>query len=256
MILKSSNKIPDLVTSGTGFVGIRIPNNQDTLKLIESSNIPITGPSANKFARASPTTPSHVEYDFKDQQILTSPDYILNSNNNSCPTIGIESTIIKIENTNQINISRLGFITVDNLKDVLGKNININNMFKKSNDKVISSGQFIKHYTVNCKTYLVKTNRNIMLEELPIIDNIAIIDIGKKKINEKIDYYDNLSEDNDIITSLSNYYSKLRDFEIFNNNCNIVVLYIIVDINIQNKIYDSLVDRIYRSSSGNILNLI
>ena len=67
---------------------------------------------------------------------------------------------------------------------------------------------------------------------------------------------DNLSEDNDIITSLSNYYSKLTDFEIFNNNGNIVVLYIIVDINIQNKIYDSLVDRIYRSSSGNILNLI
>ena len=95
-----------------------------------------------------------------------------------------------------------------------------------------------------------------MLKELPIKENIAIIDIGKKKINEKIDYYDNLSKDNDIRTSLSNYYSKLRDFEIFNSNSNILVLYIIVDVNIQNKIYDSLVDRIYRTSSGNVLNLI
>tara|TARA_A100001015_G_C15001582_1_gene718745 strand:- start:753 stop:1772 length:1020 start_codon:yes stop_codon:yes gene_type:complete len=257
IIMKSSNKIPDLVTSGTGFVGIRIPNNQDTLKLIELSNIPIVGPSANKFAHVSPTTPSHVEYDFKDQQILTNPVYILNSEKITSPKIGIESTIIKLESINEVNILRLGFITMDNLNDVLGNKVNIyiNKMFKKTNDNVSSSGQFIKHYTVNCKTYLVKTNRNIMLEELPIQDNIAVIDIGKKKINEKIDYYDNLSEDNDIRTSLSNYYSKLRNFEIYNSNFKIVVLYIIVDVNIQNKIYDSLVDRIYRTSSGNILNL-
>lgn len=257
IVLKSTEKIPNLVTSGTGFVGIRIPNNQDTLKLIELSNIPIVGPSANKFTHVSPTDPKHVEYDFKDQKILRNPVYILNSSTLN-QKIGIESTIIKIENINKINILRLGFITLDNLKNVLNPNIDvsINNMFKNSNDKVISSGQFIKHYTVNCKTFLVKTNRNILLEELPIKENIAVIDIGKNKINKKIDYYDNLSEDGDIKISLSSYYSKLRDFELYNRTGNIVVLYIIVDNRIKDKIYDSLIDRIFRTSSGNIINLI
>ena len=90
LILRASDKIPKSVTANSEFIGIRIPNNQDALKLIELSNLPIAAPSANKFSHVSPTTALHVENDFINQTILDSPIYIINSDYQS--EIGIEST--------------------------------------------------------------------------------------------------------------------------------------------------------------------
>ena len=43
--------------AGTGFVGLRCPNNKIALKLIKLSGVPIAAPSANKFGHISPSTP-------------------------------------------------------------------------------------------------------------------------------------------------------------------------------------------------------
>ena len=171
--------------------------------------------------------------------------------------IGIESTIIKFDSENNVSILRPGFVTVSNLRLILGNDINVttNIKYKNNNQMPDSSGQFIKHYAINCHTMMIKVSRKIRLEELPIKDNIAIIDIGSKKIKEDIAYYDNLSEHRNLKLALYSYYEKLRNFELFNKNNNIKVLYIIVDIRIKDDMYMSLVDRIYRTSSGNILNL-
>ena len=120
---------------------------------------------------------------------------------------------------------------------------------------VESSGQFIKHYATNCETFLVLTDKKITLNDLPVTDYIAVLDIGEKKINDRVLYYDNLTEDNNINDALKNYYVKLREFELFNFENKVNKLYIIVDKTIKNQIYESLIDRIYRTSSGNIINL-
>lgn len=65
LILKSSKSVPDLITAGTGFIGIRIPDSELAISLIKNSNIPIAAPSANKFGCISPTLISHVEKNFK-----------------------------------------------------------------------------------------------------------------------------------------------------------------------------------------------
>jgi L-threonylcarbamoyladenylate synthase len=52
------------VTAGTGYVGIRMPNNEIALNLIKTSGLPIAAPSANKFGHVSPTKASHVFNDF------------------------------------------------------------------------------------------------------------------------------------------------------------------------------------------------
>ena len=90
MVVKANmTVIPSLVTAETGFVGIRMPNNEITLDLIRTSGIALAGPSANKFGHVSPTKPEHVYSDFhKDSEVL-----ILDGG--AC-SFGIESTVLKL----------------------------------------------------------------------------------------------------------------------------------------------------------------
>lgn len=71
MVAKSNPEIiPDLVTAGTGFVGVRIPNHEVAIKLIQAAGKPIAAPSANKFGHVSPTKAEHVAKDFKDDEVF------------------------------------------------------------------------------------------------------------------------------------------------------------------------------------------
>ena len=123
-----------------------------------------------------------------------------------------------------------------------------------------SSGQSIKHYATSCHTILLSPTRNILLDDLPIKEDIAIIDIGETCCNLKgnVKYYDNLSYNSDVDEMMVNFYSKLRDFELYYLNDDIKVLYLVnnkKEETIISKIhkYNSLYDRMYRSASGNNL---
>ena len=48
------------VTPGQETVAIRMPDNPETLALIEATGIPLVGPSANKSGKPSPTAVEHV----------------------------------------------------------------------------------------------------------------------------------------------------------------------------------------------------
>jgi L-threonylcarbamoyladenylate synthase len=90
MVVKSNPQfIPDLVTAGTGFVGLRMPNHPVALDLIKTSGLPIAAPSANKFGHVSPTKAEHVYDDFyADSEVLI-------IDGGSC-SFGIESTVLKL----------------------------------------------------------------------------------------------------------------------------------------------------------------
>src|SRR4051812_24589184 len=60
LILPKSSKVPDLVTSGLQYVGIRMPSHRLAQKLIEATASPLAAPSANRFGRISPTTANDV----------------------------------------------------------------------------------------------------------------------------------------------------------------------------------------------------
>jgi tRNA threonylcarbamoyl adenosine modification protein (Sua5/YciO/YrdC/YwlC family) len=81
--------IPSLVTAGTGFVGVRMPNHQVALDLIKTSGLPLAAPSANKFGHVSPSRAEHVYSDFhRDSEV-----FIIDGG--PC-SFGIESTVLKI----------------------------------------------------------------------------------------------------------------------------------------------------------------
>ena len=65
MVVKANlQKVPMMITADTGYVGLRMPNNEIALALLKESGVPIAAPSANKFGHVSPSKAEHVYNDF------------------------------------------------------------------------------------------------------------------------------------------------------------------------------------------------
>ena len=108
IILKKKNIVPDLVTANSDTVGVRMPNNEIALKLIEYSGVPIATPSANISGKPSGTDLKNIITDF--------------ANNVDCfiddgpSEIGFASTIVQV--IDEIpHILRQGSITEKQIKD-------------------------------------------------------------------------------------------------------------------------------------------
>ena len=54
LILKKTAAVPDLLTSGLPGLGIRLPENDILLQLVQAANVPITATSANRSGYATP----------------------------------------------------------------------------------------------------------------------------------------------------------------------------------------------------------
>ena len=147
LVLKKSDKIPDIITAGKDTVAVRVPNHPVTLELLKQLPFPLAAPSANPFGSISPTKPEHVERYFKNdiQQVL---------DGGSC-TNGIESTIIGFENDKPI-IYRLGALALEDIEAVVGQ-ITIKNKKEESPD---APGMLARHYAPSTRTFLVDNIAN------------------------------------------------------------------------------------------------
>ena len=109
ILLRKKDIVPDIVTSGSDMAGFRIPNHALTLQLLQQLDFPLAAPSANPFGYISPTTAAHV-----DTQLGDKIDGLLDGG--PC-SVGIESTVIQIENQSII-ILRKGGISETQLEEV------------------------------------------------------------------------------------------------------------------------------------------
>ncbi|MFN3872798.1 MAG: L-threonylcarbamoyladenylate synthase [Ignavibacterium sp.] len=148
IILKKSENVPDIVTSGLNTVGVRIPNNLFALELIKLSDTPIAAPSANKFGRTSPTSAEHVK------KYFNKVDFILDGGNT---TVGIESTIIKL-NEKGFDILRSGIITKEDIEKIVP-------YFKEELDykNVYAPGMMKSHYSPKKPFYILN---EVILERI------------------------------------------------------------------------------------------
>ena len=60
VVLKARNVLPDLLTGGTGRIGVRIPDHEIALDIIRAFDSPITATSANLSGEKDPTTRDEV----------------------------------------------------------------------------------------------------------------------------------------------------------------------------------------------------
>ncbi|HUS06877.1 MAG TPA: L-threonylcarbamoyladenylate synthase, partial [Bryobacteraceae bacterium] len=111
LVVPKQPEIPDSVTSGLNTVGLRMPAHPVALRLIQAAEVPVAGPSANRFGELSPTTAAHVYEALGD-----AVDFILDGG--PC-TVGIESTVLSLAGEQPL-LLRPGMISQSALEAVVG----------------------------------------------------------------------------------------------------------------------------------------
>ena len=116
IVFNKSDIVPDLLTSNLNTIGIRMPDNNLCLNIINKFGNPIAMSSANISDNSPDKDLNSLLIDF-DNKV----DFIVS---NEEPNNNIPSTIVKVEN-NQIRILREGSITKENIVKCFGGNINV-----------------------------------------------------------------------------------------------------------------------------------
>jgi len=111
VILKKTDKVPDLVTTGLETVAVRMPSSPVARELILAAGTPLAAPSANMFGRPSPTTAQHVIDDL-DGRI----DMVLDGGKTE---IGVESTVIEFAD-GRIYVLRPGGVDLEKIRSIVG----------------------------------------------------------------------------------------------------------------------------------------
>lgn len=151
MVLPKISNVPEIVTAGMDTVAVRIPSNPVIRKIIDLVGKPLAAPSANISGYPSPTMAQHV-IDDMNGRISAVVD------GGTC-TVGLESTVISFEGYDSVRILRPGFITPEQLGNVvddviIDKNITSNEIADVS--QVRSPGMKYKHYSPKARVILVR----------------------------------------------------------------------------------------------------
>lgn len=137
LVLPKTAQIPDEVTAGLPTVGIRMPAHPVALALIESADLPIAAPSANRFTQLSPTTAEHVRQAFGGELKM-----ILDGG----PTeVGIESTVVSFVEDEPV-LLRPGMIVLPGIRRAADP----------TEGAHASPGQHPKHYSPRTPLFLVE----------------------------------------------------------------------------------------------------
>lgn len=111
LLFPKSDRVPELVTAGSPWVALRMPDHPLTLELLNALEFPLAAPSANPFGYISPTTARHVA-----EQLGHAIPYILDGG--PC-RVGVESTILSFADETP-TILRQGGVAVEEIEALLG----------------------------------------------------------------------------------------------------------------------------------------
>lgn len=141
----------DSVTPNQKTVGIRMPNQLETLLLIEMAGFPLVGPSANLSGKPSPTAVEHVINDF-DGEIAG----VVN-NYSEFTQVGVESTVVW-PSDHRIDILRPGAVTQAMLTEATGiETIEKSSEQQISDTTIASPGVKYTHYSPAQPVKMVQT---------------------------------------------------------------------------------------------------
>ncbi len=149
VVLKAKASVPLAVRAGLPTVAVRCPAHPAARELIRAAGVPIAAPSANLSGSPSPTNARHVRDDMEGRV-----DMILDGGDSD---IGLESTIVKIEEDGSLTLLRPGAITPDDLA-AIGAKVTIADAVLgalKEGETVLSPGMKYKHYAPHTPFYLL-----------------------------------------------------------------------------------------------------
>ncbi|MGV2049501.1 L-threonylcarbamoyladenylate synthase [Agrobacterium sp. 22-209-1] len=144
--LKAGSDIHSLATAGLDTVGIRVPQGFAG-DLIRRFDRPLAAPSANSSGKISPTSAAHVEADLGQKINL-----ILDG---GAATVGVESTIVKVEEDGRVRLLRPGGVVTEDIERVAGKNLE---RPKKAAAAIEAPGMLASHYAPGAAVRLHATS--------------------------------------------------------------------------------------------------
>ncbi len=149
VIMKAKEIIPKETRASLPTVAVRCPEHPIARTLIRLSGTPIAAPSANLSGSPSPTKASHVIDD-----MMGRVDVIIAADDSE---IGLESTIVKIEDDGSLTLLRPGRITIDELSELCGE-VNVAAAVTsqlKEGETVLSPGMKYRHYAPKAPVILI-----------------------------------------------------------------------------------------------------
>ena len=220
LILNKKTCICDTVTCSSKTVGIRMPIHPIIHKVIEDSNIPLAAPSANISGKPSGTCIDDIKNEFDGKVDLM-------VDGGKC-NIGIESTVVKVEDGIPI-ILRPGFVTEDDIRNVIGNVKLSDKLFKKINadEKVESPGMKYRHYAPKTKCILVEQNNEQINKINNLIsqnDNCCVLGFieDKNLLNISDEKFICLGSKNNLKEISSNIFTCLRKVD--NLDCSLAII--------------------------------
>ncbi len=186
--------LSELVCAGLPSVAIRVPAHPIAQALLRAAACPIAAPSANRSGRVSATAAEHVAVD------ITDPALAMILDDGPSPH-GIESTIIDAR-ADVLRLLRPGAVTVDAVREVVGKSVRIERAGAQATGTAARSspGQLESHYAPS-KTVFLEVTR-------PAPDQ-ALLAFGPPPADYTGDMI-NLSATGDLVEAAANLFISLR----------------------------------------------
>jgi L-threonylcarbamoyladenylate synthase len=144
LVLRRGYDVPPNVSAGANTVAVRMPRHPVASALITAAQIPVAAPSANLFARPSPTTAQHVLEDLNGRV-----DLILDGGPTS---IGIESTVLDLTGETP-RVLRPGGIPLEQLQAVL-PSVTYTSQYLAEQETAAGPGMLLKHYSPRAEMVL------------------------------------------------------------------------------------------------------
>lgn len=155
LVMRRGPRVPRVLTAGGDTVAVRMPDHAVPQALIDEVG-PLAAPSANRFARPSPTTADHVLVDLYGDIPM-----ILDGG----PTrIGLESTVLDLTRAVP-TVLRPGGVALEDLKRVL-THVEVLETVVKDDQTAPSPGTMVKHYAPDARVMAFDGPRRLTLAAL------------------------------------------------------------------------------------------
>ena len=217
LVLEKKENIPDIVSAGSSYVGVRIPDNKIAQKIIEVSGVPMVGPSANISGKLSGTNVDDIK-----EELENKVSAIIDGGQTN---IGIESTVVKVIDGIP-TILRPGKVTLEDIIKVVGDAKISKKILKQvsEDEKVETPGMKYKHYTPTTPCRLICSatqEKQIELMNEQIIENnrdvvVLIFEEDIEKINIDKEKIITIGSRKDLNTVMKEIFKALRQADKYN----------------------------------------